>query len=119
LLRPASPAAQKRIAQSNEVRLARLKALKTRDDAMQAVLAEAAAKLPSLTQGGGYVKLLEGLILEGLIQVQEAKVSLKGVSGQGAVVQKAMAAAVPKFKEWGKKNMGDAFADAIEVHSIA
>ena len=35
---------QKRIAQSNEVRLGRMKTLKAREEAMQAVLAEAAAK---------------------------------------------------------------------------
>jgi len=106
---------QKRIAQSNEVRLARLKALKERDDAMQAVLAEAAAKLPSLTTGPGYQTLLEGLILEALIQVAEPKMQVKGVSGQGAVTQKALAAALPKFKEWAQKNRDAAFVAAVEV----
>ena len=37
---------QKRIGQSNEVRISRLQCLKSRDDAMQNVLAEAASKLP-------------------------------------------------------------------------
>jgi hypothetical protein len=55
---------QKRIAQSNEVRFSRLKALKARDDAMQGVLAEAASKLPSLVSSAGYGNLLESLVLE-------------------------------------------------------
>merc|ERR1740115_455197 len=106
---------QKRIAQSNEVRLARLKALKTRDDAMQAVLSEAAAKLPSLTQGSGYQTLLQGLILEALIAVQEPVMQVKGVAGQGAVAQKALAAATPQYKEWATKNKNAEFAAAVNV----
>merc|ERR1719231_2150873 len=41
---------QKRIEQSNTVRLGRLKALKKRDEEMKNVLGIAASKLPSLTQ---------------------------------------------------------------------
>lgn len=106
---------QKRIAQSNEVRLGRLKSLKTRDDAMQAVLAEAAAKLPSLTQGKTYHSLLEGLILEALIQVAEPKMQVKGVTGQGPATQKAVASATPKYKEWASKNRDADFCAAVDV----
>ena len=95
--------------------MGRLKTLKTRDDAMQAVLAEAAAKLPGLAKGSGYTSLLEGLILEALIQVAEAKVSVRGVAGQAAVTQKALTPAVAKFKEWALKNKGAEFASAIDV----
>ena len=97
------------------MRVGRLKTLKTRDDAMQAVLAEAAAKLPGLAKGSGYTSLLEGLILEALIQVAEAKVSVRGVAGQAAVTQKALTPAVAKFKEWALKNKGKEFASAIDV----
>ena len=95
--------------------MGRLKTLKTRDDAMQAVLAEAAAKLPGLAKGSGYAALLEGLILEALIQVAEAKVSVRGVAGQAAVTQKALTPAVAKFKDWAIKNKGPEFASAIDV----
>jgi V-type H+-transporting ATPase subunit E len=97
------------------VRLGRLKALKSRDDAMQAVLAETAAKLPSLTQGSGYAALLEGLVLEGLIAVNEPKVTVKGVAGQGSVGSKAVSAAAIKFKDWATKNKTAAYANAIDV----
>eukprot|EP00967_Tisochrysis_lutea_P128373 scaffold219482_cov35-Tisochrysis_lutea.AAC.3 len=106
---------QKRISQSNEVRLGRLKALKARDDAMQAVLAETAAKLPSLTQGSGYAALLEGLVLEGLITIAEPKVTVKGVAGQGSIASKAVNAAATKYKDWASKNKDAAFASSIEV----
>ena len=51
------------------MRFSRLKCLKSRDDCMQAVLAEAASKLPSLISGPGYASLLESLILEALTRV--------------------------------------------------
>ena len=66
---------QKRIAQSNEVRFSRLKALKARDDAMQNVLAEAASKLPSLVSGSAYPALLEALILE--VRAYNARAALR------------------------------------------
>ena len=52
--------------QSKEVRNSRLKGLESRDKAMEAVLAEAMAKLPmAIVQNAGkYGPLLEGLILE-------------------------------------------------------
>ena len=97
------------------MRLGRLKALKARDDAMQAVLAETAAKLPSLTQGSGYAALLEGLVLEGLITIAEPKVTVKGVAGQGSIASKAVNAAATKYKDWASKNKDAAFASSIEV----
>ena len=56
---------QKRIGQSNEVRISRLQCLKSRDDAMQNVLAEAASKLPELVNGKTYESILEALIYAG------------------------------------------------------
>jgi V-type H+-transporting ATPase subunit E len=106
---------QKRIAQSNEIRFSRIKCLKARDDAMQAVLAEAAAKLPSLTTGPAYATLLETLILEALIGLSDPKVAVKGCAGQGAVTQKALAPAVAKFKEWATKNKDAAFVSSIDI----
>ena len=89
---------QKRFAQSFEVRLGRMKTLKAREEAMQAVLAEAAAKLPSLTQGSGYATLLESLILEALIELCDQKVQVKGIASAAAITQKAMTPAVAKYK---------------------
>jgi len=106
---------QKRIEQSNTVRLGRLEKLKKQDAEMQKVLAEAAAKLPSLTQGSAYPALLESLVLEALKAVCEAKVSVKGVSGQGGLLQKALPSAQAKYKEWASKEVGAAFAASIEV----
>jgi hypothetical protein len=86
---------QKRIGQSNDVRFSRLKCLKARDDAMQAVLAEAASKLPSLISGPGYAALLESLILEALTQLADLKVVVKGVAGQEGATKTVRKAPAP------------------------
>jgi|EP00908_Phaeocystis_cordata_P002505 V-type H+-transporting ATPase subunit E len=105
----------KRIQQSNEIRYSRLKCLKARDDAMQDVLKEAAAKLPALATGAGYATLLESLILEALISLAETKVTVKGVQGQSAVVQKCLTPATAKYKDWASKNKDAAFVSAIDI----
>ena len=70
------------------MRFSRLKCLKSRDDCMQAVLAEAASKLPSLISGPGYASLLESLILEALTQLADTKVIVKAVAGQEGATKK-------------------------------
>jgi len=106
---------QRRIGQSNEVRFSRLKCLKARDDSMQAVLAEAASKLPSLISGPQYPALLESLILEALTQLADTKVIVKAVAGQEAATKKALASALPKYQAWATKEMGAEWAAAINV----
>jgi V-type H+-transporting ATPase subunit E len=106
---------QKRIAQSNEVRISRLKCLKSRDDGMQTVLAEAASKLPAVCSGASYPALLEKLTLEGLIQLADQKVSIKAVQGQEAAAKKAIASAETKFKQWATKEKGAEWASGIEL----
>jgi len=106
---------QKRIEQSNETRLARLKELKSRDDAMQAVIAEAASKLPSLVSGSAYPALLESLILEALIGVADQNVSVKAVAGQETATKKALTAVKPKFVDWATKNKGAEWASTINI----
>jgi V-type H+-transporting ATPase subunit E len=106
---------QKRIAHSNEVRISRLQCLKARDEAMQAVLSEAAAKLPSLVSAGDYPVLLENLTVEALIQLADQKVQVKAVSGQEAAMKKALTGAEAKFKAWAVKEMGAEWAAGIKV----
>jgi len=106
---------EKRIAQSNQIRFSRLKCLKARDDAMQAVLAETASKLPGLAKGDAYSQLLQQLILEALIQLSDPKVSVKGVPSQGKATQSALNASVDKFKDWAKNNKDAAFVSSIDI----
>ena len=106
---------QKRIAQSNEVRLGRLRELKSRDDSMQAVRSEAAAQLPALVQGSGYASLLESLILEALITVSDPVMTVQGVEGQAAACKKALPAATERFKEWALESKGGEFASKVAI----
>lgn len=105
---------QKRIAQSNVVRLGRLEALKARDTAMQDILADAANRLPALTQGSSYAALLEALVLEALTTLNEPKASVRGVASQTSAAQKATAAAAAKFKDWAAKT-GAPYASSIDI----
>ena len=45
----------------------------------------------------------------------ETKVKVKGVAGQGPMVQKQMVAAATAYKEWAKAEKDAAFVAAIDV----
>jgi len=69
---------QKKIAASNELNQSRLKILKSRDDAVQGVIAEAHARLRSLSQNPEqYKKLLKDVIVQGLLKLSEAEVQVR------------------------------------------
>ena len=107
---------QKRIGQSNEVRISRLQCLKSRDDAMQNVLAEAASKLPELVNGKTYESILEALIYEALVQLADQKVIVKGATpGKDAMTKKALSVATEKYAAWARKEMGAEWAAGIKV----
>jgi len=105
----------KRIQQSNDVRLSRLKTLKARDDAMQDILKQAAAKLPSLKTGPGYAKLLENLILESLKNLADQKVVVKAVAGEQKPTEAALKSAEAAYKAWATKEFGAEWAAGIKV----
>jgi len=106
---------QKRIAQSNQVRMARLEELKARADAMQNVLAETAAKLPGLVADRNYPTLLEELILEALVQLADQKVSVQAVAGQETATKTALTKATAKFQKWAVDAKGAEWATGITV----
>ena len=107
---------QKRIAQSNKVRDSRMQCLKEREKAMQGVLSEAAKMLPALVaDSSSYGKLLEGLVLEALIQLADQKVKVKPTAGGKAATQKALVGATEKYVAWATKEMGKEWASKIQV----
>jgi V-type H+-transporting ATPase subunit E len=106
---------KKRITQSNETRFARLKTLTAKDEALKSLLEEAASKLTALTSKPDYPKLLESLLLEGLIQLADQKVSVKGVAGQEAATKGAIAPATAAYKKWATEAHGAAWAADIAV----
>eukprot|EP01136_Pigoraptor_vietnamica_P022679 Opistho-1_new@74083 len=65
---------QKKIAYSNELNVARLQVLKARDEHLERILAEAGARLATITkQSDRYKKLLEGLLSQCVFQLLEDK----------------------------------------------
>jgi len=106
---------QKRIKQSNDVRLCRLRTLKARDDAMQNVLKEAAAQLPSLKKGSGYPKLLESLIVEALKQLCDQRVVVKPVAGEEKATKTALTAATTAYTKWATEHKGADWAAGISI----
>jgi len=106
---------ERRIQQSNAVRLARLKELKSRDEAMQGLLTEVAAKLPDLKKGSAYGKLLEALLVEALKRLSDQKVTVMAVKGEEAATGKAITSATTIFKTWATSEFGAEWAAGISV----
>lgn len=66
-----------KIAYSNELNQSRLTVLKARDEGIQKLLSEAHQRLSALSKdAASYKKLLKDLILQGLIKLQEPKVTI-------------------------------------------
>jgi len=68
---------KKKILHSNELNAARLRVLKARDEGIQRILTLAHEKIQVVARNEArYKKLLEGLILQGLLKLREPKVTL-------------------------------------------
>ncbi|KAJ3387778.1 V-ATPase V1 sector subunit E [Lobulomyces angularis] len=69
---------QRKIAQSNHVNKSRLKVLQARQQMLNELFLEARKRLPIITDNReSYSKLLSGLILQGLYQLMESKVTIQ------------------------------------------
>lgn len=95
---------QKKIQSSNMLNQARLKVLKVREDHVRAVLDEARRRLGEVTRDPTrYSTILQSLITQGLFQIMEANVIVRGRQGDAQVIQNALPAAVEHYKrETGK-----------------
>eukprot|EP01111_Echinosteliopsis_oligospora_P006320 TRINITY_DN203_c0_g1_i1.p1 TRINITY_DN203_c0_g1~~TRINITY_DN203_c0_g1_i1.p1 ORF type:complete len:233 (+),score=100.21 TRINITY_DN203_c0_g1_i1:128-826(+) len=90
---------QKKIAASNELNAARLRVLKTRDDVLQKVLQDAQQRLALLGKPGEqYTSLLKNLIVQGLIRINEAKVSVVGRKEDHEAIQSVLHEAAAEYK---------------------
>eukprot|EP01027_Heterolobosea_sp_BB2_P025547 GEZU01039211.1.p1 GENE.GEZU01039211.1~~GEZU01039211.1.p1 ORF type:complete len:229 (+),score=100.36 GEZU01039211.1:118-804(+) len=68
---------QKKIANSNEIKAARLTVLKMRDEAMQEILAEAQRRINEVTKDqNAYKKLLKDLTIQGMLKLMEPNVNV-------------------------------------------
>lgn len=95
---------QKKIQSSNMLNQARLKVLKVREDHVRGVLDEARRRLGEVTKDPAhYTKVLQALITQGLFQIMEAVITIRGRQQDAQLIQNALPAAVEQYKrETGK-----------------
>lgn len=95
---------QKKIQSSNMLNQARLKVLKVREDHVRGVLEEARRRLGEVTRDPTrYTQILQALITQGLFQIMEANITIRGRQQDAQLIQNALPGAVEQYKrETGK-----------------
>lgn len=97
---------QKKIQSSNMLNQARLKVLKVREDHVRAVLDEARRRLGEVTRDPSrYSTLLQSLITQGLYQMMEANVTVRGRQGDAQLIQNTLPLSVEQYKRESGKDV--------------
>uniref|UniRef100_T1D737 V-type proton ATPase subunit E 1-like protein n=1 Tax=Crotalus horridus TaxID=35024 RepID=T1D737_CROHD len=97
---------QKKIQMSNLMNQARLKVLKARDDLIADLLSEAKQRLAKVVKDTGrYQTLLDGLVLQGLYQLLEARMSVRCRKQDLPLVKNAVQKSIPMYKNSTKKDV--------------
>jgi V-type H+-transporting ATPase subunit E len=97
---------QKKIQSSNMLNQARLKVLKVREDHVRAVLDEARRRLGEVTRDQQkYSQLLESLVTQGLYQLMEPNVLVRGRQTDAQIIQNILPLAVEEYKRATKKDV--------------
>lgn len=110
-----------RIERSTEIGNARTKKMMERQSLLDIIKSEATNNLASISTGQNYAKLLENLITQGLIKIEEKKVSIicrpKDKSVVQAAVPQAISAAAAALSEAGFKDY-DADVNVVESPNV-
>jgi V-type H+-transporting ATPase subunit E len=95
---------QKKIQSSNMLNQARLKVLKVREDHVRGVLDEARRRLGEVTRDATrYSQVLQSLITQGLFQIMEANIIIRGRQQDAQLIQNVLPGSVEQYKrETGK-----------------
>ncbi|XP_075227877.1 V-type proton ATPase subunit Vha26 [Lycorma delicatula] len=97
---------QKKIQSSNMLNQARLKALKVREDHVKTVLEDARRRLGEVTRDPTkYKKVLQALIVQGLLQILEPHVTLKAKEVDYSLVESVIPACVEQYKQMSGKDV--------------
>ncbi len=94
---------QERIARSAEIGECRVKKMKVRDELLQTLLTEAAAKCAVVARGQNYPQLLQKLIVQGLIKIEENEVTVFCRGEDVTTVKKILPAAIQEYVEIMKR----------------
>ncbi|KAF9219277.1 ATPase V1/A1 complex subunit E [Gyrodon lividus] len=103
--RKGAEVAQK-IAQSNLTNKSRLKLLHRREEQLQELFATARSQILTLGEEGRYLQFLEGVIVQGYLQLMESKVTLIVREKDTELVQKAGEAAAETYTQISGKRVG-------------
>jgi len=97
---------QKKIQYSNELNHSRLQVLKSREEGVQKLLGEAHRRLGSISKDPAhYSKLLQALIVQGLIKLHEPKVQVVGRKQDISILQQVLPSAVSEYSQKTGKNV--------------
>uniref|UniRef100_A0A6I8NZK7 ATPase H+ transporting V1 subunit E2 n=1 Tax=Ornithorhynchus anatinus TaxID=9258 RepID=A0A6I8NZK7_ORNAN len=97
---------QKKIQMSNLLNQARLKVLRARDDLISDLLSEAKQRLTKVVKDNvRYQALLDGLVLQGLYQLLEPRVTVRCRKQDFPLVKAAVQKAIPMYKIATKKDV--------------
>lgn len=97
---------QKKIQSSNMLNQARLKVLKVREDHVASVLEECRRRLGQVTHDSArYGEVLSALITQGLLQLMEANVVVRGRQADAQLIQNILPTAVEAYKNTSGKDV--------------
>lgn len=97
---------QERIARSAEVGECNVKKMKSRDELLQQLLAEAGQKCTMVARGTNYPQLLQKLIVQGLIKIEEMDVIVHCREEDVATTNSVLKAAVNEYVEIMERESG-------------
>jgi len=89
---------KRKIEYSNQLNSARLRILKAREDCMQTVLSDAQSRLCEIAKDPNYGKLLESLIIQGLVKMGEDEVEIICREEDDALVRAALPKAIDEYR---------------------
>jgi len=90
---------EKKIAHSNQLNNARIKILKAQDDHLQGIFASVKTKVDAISSQPQYTRIVQSLIVEGLLTLNEKNVNLKCRKGDVSAVQTAMKGAIKEAED--------------------
>lgn len=97
---------QKKIQSSNMLNQARLKVLKVREDHVGSVLEECRRRLGEVTRDTArYSEILSALITQGLLQLMEPNVVVRGRQADAQLIQNVLPSAVESYKSTSGKDV--------------
>lgn len=108
---------KQRISRSAEIGECRVKKMQIRDDLLQSLLKDAAAKCAVVARGGNYPQLLQKLIVQGLIKIEENEVLVYCRSEDVATVTKILPAAVAEYVDILKRESGVTLKPHVTINT--